>query len=105
MKVMEDTDVLQHLLEVEKQAALLVDDAQVEADRRIREAEEQHRLAYDGVYRGLMADLETEYQKKVEAANSEYDQSLAEYRRTFEEMPKDGGAFSSLAFSLLVRNK
>ena len=102
---MEDTDILQHLLEVENQAAALVDDAQAEADRRIKEAEEQNRLAYDEAYQKLTADLEAEHQKSVEAAKTEYDRSLDEYRRSLDTMPREEGAFSALAFSLLVKEK
>jgi len=99
---MEDRDVLQHLLEIEGQAAVLVDDAQAEADRRVKEAEEQNRLAYDGEYQKIVKELEAVCQKEVEAAKAEYDKSLDEYRMSLDSIPKDSGAFSSLAFSLLV---
>jgi vacuolar-type H+-ATPase subunit H len=99
---MEDRDILQHLLEVEGQAAAMVNDAQTEADRRVKEAEEQNRLAYDESYQKKIEELETEYQNKLKAAKDEYEKSLDEYRRSFEEIPRQGSVFSALAFSLLV---
>jgi vacuolar-type H+-ATPase subunit H len=99
---MEDKDILQHLLEIEGKAAALVNDAQAEADKRIKEVEEQNRLAYDGEYQKLMAELETEYKKELKAARAEYDKSLDEYRQNLGAMPRDNSAFSALAFSLLL---
>jgi vacuolar-type H+-ATPase subunit H len=99
---MEDKDILQHLLEIEGEAAVLVNDAQAEADKRIKEAEEQNRLAYDGEYQNLIAELETEYKKELNAARTEYDKFLDEYRQSLDAMPRDNGAFSALIFSLLL---
>ena len=100
---MEDTDVLQHLLGIEGQAAALVDDAQTEADRRVRAAEEQNRLAHDGAYQELTAVLEAEHQKNAAAAKAEYGQTLDEYRRSLDQMPLNNDGFSALVFSLLVK--
>ena len=102
---MEDTDVLHHLLGIEEQAAALVDNAQAEADRRVKEAEEKNRLAYDGAYRELMAVLESEHQKNAATAKTEYEQALDEYRRSLDQMPRNNDGFSALAFSLLVNEK
>ncbi|MCL1815440.1 MAG: hypothetical protein FWG27_06450 [Treponema sp.] len=99
---MEETNILQHLLEIEDQAALLVDDAQAEADRRIKKAEEQYRLSYDREYLAFMTELEAEYQKGLAVVKEEYDKSLSECRVDFDVMPRDNGAFSAFAFSLLV---
>ena len=102
---MDDSDILQHLLEIEGQAAALVDDAQAEADRRIKEAEEQNRLAFDGAYRELTGKLETEYQKIIESVKQEYNTRLEEYRASLDKIPKRNDRFSALAFSLLVEEK
>jgi vacuolar-type H+-ATPase subunit H len=102
---MEDKDILQHLLVIERQAAALVDDAQAEADRRIKEAEEHNRLAYEEKYQARIAELETEYQKKEDAVRAEYDKALDEYRLSLEDMPRDNKAFSALAHSLLFGEK
>jgi vacuolar-type H+-ATPase subunit H len=100
--IMEDKNILQHLLEVEGKAASLVNDAQEEADRRIKEAEEQNRLVFDGEYQKLTAELETECQKELDKTKAEYDKSLDEHRESLDAMPRDNNAFSAMAFSLLL---
>jgi vacuolar-type H+-ATPase subunit H len=98
---MDDTDVLQHLLTIESQASTLVDDAQAEADKRLKSAEEQNRASYDGQYQDLVKQLEEEHRKQLEAVKSGYEQALEEYRSSLDSMTMNEGAFSTLAFSLL----
>lgn len=102
---MDDPDILQHLLEIENQAAVLVDDAQAEADRRIKNAEEQNRLVFDTAYRELTGALEAEYQKTADSVKSGYDIQLNEYRQSLDSMPKQNERFSALVFSLLMEEK
>jgi vacuolar-type H+-ATPase subunit H len=99
---MDDNNILQHLLEIEGKAAVLVNDAQTEADKRIKEAEEQNRRVYDGEYQKLIAELEASHKKELKAAKTEYDKSLEEYRQSLDAMPRNSDAFSALAFSLLL---
>jgi vacuolar-type H+-ATPase subunit H len=101
----EDTDVLRHLLEVEAEAAALVDSAQAEADRRLKECEEQSRARFDGEYRRLVDSLETEYKNRLEAARTEYRAGLDEYRKSLDATPVDPAAFSRLAGELLFGGK
>ena len=102
---MEDSDILQHLLEIEEQAATLVDDAQAEAVRRLKEAEEQNRLIFDEAYRKLMAELEAKYQKSFDFAKTEYSKLLDEFRENLNRISKNNVGFSALAFSLLTEKK
>ena len=102
---MNDTDILQHLLEIEGQAATLIDDAQAKADQRIKEAEEQNRLVFDESYQKLTAELETEYQQSVNTIKSEYNQLLDQYRSDLAGMPRQNEEFFALAFSLLMENE
>jgi regulator of protease activity HflC (stomatin/prohibitin superfamily) len=101
----EDTDVLRHLLEIEAEAAALVDSAQAEADRRLKECEEQNRARYHEEYRHLVDSLEKEYKQKLEAARAEYRAGLDEYRKSLDAMPVDPSAFSRLAAELLFGGK
>jgi vacuolar-type H+-ATPase subunit H len=101
-KTMEDTGVLQHLLEIESQASVLVDDARAEADKRIKTAEEQNRLRYDKQYQDLVQKLEAEYLEQVQAVRAEYRQSLEEYRKSLDFIPLDRAAFSALVSQLLT---
>ena len=102
---MDDKDILQHLLEIEGQAAALVDDAQAEADRRVKAAEEQNRLAYDQSYQVLIAGLNKEYRKASEDVKTEYNKLIDQYRTSLKGMPMQNERFSGLAYSLLVDGK
>jgi len=77
---MHNDEVLGHLLEIESEAAALVDDAQAEADRRITEAEKQNRSAYDERYREKNKMLERELLKTKESALQQYRQELETYK-------------------------
>ena len=98
---MEDTDILQHLLEIEAQAAALVDGAQAEADKRIKAAEEENRLRYEEQYRACIAGLEGQSQTERAAVKAEYEAALEGYRSGLDGLALDRGAFNALAFSLL----
>ncbi|MCL1812204.1 MAG: hypothetical protein FWG29_01640 [Treponema sp.] len=102
---MDDPDILRHLLEIENQAAILVDDAQAEADRRTKEAEEKNRIVFDESYQKLASELEAEYLNSVDAVKHEYNKILDEYRASLDSMPQQNENFSSLAFSLLMEEK
>jgi vacuolar-type H+-ATPase subunit H len=102
---MDDSGILQHLLEIEGKAATLVDGAQAEADRRIKEAEEQNRLAFDEAYQKLTVELEEEYKKSIDAVKAEYEKNLDEYRAGLENMPKNQEEFSALLRSFLADKK
>jgi hypothetical protein len=98
----EDAGVLRHLLEIEAEAAALVDGAQAEADKRLKESEEQNRASYEEEYRRLVSSLETGYKNGIEAARAEYRASLDEYRKSLDVMPVDRAAFFRLAGKLLI---
>lgn len=99
---MEDSDILRHLLDIEARAAALVDEAQAEADRRIRAGEEENRLFYEEQYQNLAEELDADYRAAMEAARAEYRRSLDEYRAGLDALALDHGAFEALAFSLLL---
>jgi vacuolar-type H+-ATPase subunit H len=102
---MEDQDVLQHLLEIESQATILVNDAQAEAGRRIKETEEKNRSRYDMSYRSLVEDLDREYGKNIKAVREEYRLELDAYRENLDRMPVNEEGFSALASLLLFGEK
>jgi len=93
------------LLEIEAQASTLVDDAQAEADRRIKESEEANRARYDESYKKLIEELEADYKTKLAAVRTAYQADLDGYRAGLDAMKADTGAFNALASSLLLGRK
>jgi vacuolar-type H+-ATPase subunit H len=98
-------DVLQHLLEIETQAAALVDDAQIEADKRIKASEERNRERYEEEYRRRVEQLEAEYREKIGIAKVEYQAKLDVYRKNLDAMTLYFNDFSCLAEKLLFGDR
>ena len=99
---MEDPGILQHLLEIEARAAALVDDAQAEADRRIKAGEEARRVRCEEQYQALLASLEENYRRESAAARTEYEAILEGWRQSLDRLPLDQRAFAELASSFLL---
>ena len=102
---MDDREVLQHLLEIENQAAALVDDAQAEADRRVSEGEKQNRARYDEIHKAEVKTLEVVFAESVAVIKENYRKQLEEYHESLKNMPLDTGAFLSLAERFLIFGK
>jgi hypothetical protein len=101
----ETGDILQHLLAVETRAAALVDDAQAEADRRIKASEEQNRERYEEAYRLRLENLEAEYREKIGVVKAEYQANLEAYRKSLDAMTLHIDEFSCLAEKLLFGDR
>jgi hypothetical protein len=90
-------DVLRRLLKVESEAALLVDDAQAEADRRIAEGERESRARYEQRHGREAERLDGDYAGAVEAIKEDYRKQLDAYRESLNAMPVRKDAFFALA--------
>lgn len=99
-----DRDVLRRLLQVESEAAVLVDDAQAEADRRVAEGEKESRARYDRRYSQEAALLDEDYARTVLAIQEDYRKQLDEYRKSLDAMPVRKGVFFALAERLLFED-
>jgi F0F1-type ATP synthase membrane subunit b/b' len=96
-----DRQVLGHLLQIEAEAAALVDDAQAEADRRIAEGERQNRARYDEQYGREAAELEQGYDKEVAAVKADYQHQIDGYRKSLDAITVNRDRFSALMDALL----
>jgi len=81
---MDDKNILQHLLDLEKQAAALVDEAQAEADRRMSEGEKKYRIRCDEFYTRELEALEKSYAENNTAVKESYQKQLEEYRESLK---------------------
>ncbi|MDR2739165.1 MAG: hypothetical protein LBB68_04970 [Treponema sp.] len=100
-----EQNVLNHLLKVESQASALVDEAQVEADRRVVENEKNSRACYDERYSLEAAELNGEYEKAVLAVKEDYKRQLEAYRGSLAAMPVHADTFSRLADTLFFGDR
>jgi hypothetical protein len=100
-----ERDVLTRLLKVESDAAVLVDEAQAEADRRIAEGEKANRARYDERYSREAALLDEEYARTVLSIKEEYQKQLDAYRESLKDMPVHKDAFFALVERLLFEGR
>jgi len=90
---MENT--LDHLLKIEAEAASLLNGAQEEADRRIRESEEKNRNAYEERYRVETQTREADLKKEMDRLKDQYQKELEDYRQQISGINFDMRRFST----------
>ncbi|GHV53554.1 hypothetical protein AGMMS49579_12530 [Spirochaetia bacterium] len=100
-----DRQVLGHLLQIEAEAAALVDDAQAEADRRIAEGERQNRSRYDEQYGKEAAELEQGYEKTTAAVKADYQHQIESYRKSLDAITVNRDRFNVLMDDLLGKGR
>ena len=98
---MDEQDVLQRLLGVEKMAAELVLEAQAAADAKVADSDHAARTEYDDAYARRLSELEAEWKNKTESIDSEYRLALDAYQTELEAKPVHEREFSQLAAKLL----
>ena len=99
---MDNDEILNHLLKIESEAAMLVNDAQTEADRRVTEAEKQCRSAYEERYQTELTRLEGEFQKYREQIRRQYLEEIDAYRKKVSSVNIDTEAFAALMDRLIA---
>lgn len=96
-----EIDAINHLLEVEKNASALINDAAQEADRRLSDAHSKYNAAYKQRYDAVTAELEVEYQTNHTQIAEKYQKEIDTYKESLAAKPQNYEAFSSLLDSLL----
>ncbi|MCL2277259.1 MAG: hypothetical protein FWC21_05115 [Treponema sp.] len=76
---MVSTNTLDHLLEVEASAAALVNDARIEADRRIRENEERNRALFDEKIKSVIQNNQSLLNSEIQKIKDDYNKTLDDY--------------------------
>ena len=93
---MGNVNTLDNLLQIETQAAALVNDAQAEADRRIHESETKNHTAYEECFRAKVQKLETLLKEEKEKTKKRYQDELDDYRKKISTVDADYERFSVL---------
>jgi regulator of protease activity HflC (stomatin/prohibitin superfamily) len=98
----DDESVLKHLLDLEAEAAALVEGAQAEAERRVLEGEKVCRARYDETYSAEAAGLQAVYDNQISSFKEDYKKQLETFRNSLNEMPVNKKQFSALAERLFL---
>jgi len=97
-------NVLDHLLEVEAEAAALVAGAQSEADRRIHENEEKNRVVFEDRLKEEIHKQETALKKEKEEIKAGYQTALNDFREGIKNVSADEQRFCALLNEYLTGN-
>lgn len=96
-----EIDAINHLLEVEKSASALIDDAAQEVDRRLSQAHAKYNSEYKARYDEIAANLEAEYKKNHQQISEKYQNEIDSYKESLSAKPQNYEAFSSLLDKLI----
>ncbi|MCL2765995.1 MAG: hypothetical protein FWD40_12080 [Treponema sp.] len=96
-------NTLEHLLQIEAEAAALVNSAQEEANRRLRENEEKNRIFYEERLKTEMQIRQASLEKEKEKINEQYQKELNEYRNEIEYINADTQKFNALFNSYIKK--
>lgn len=91
---MPSKDILDKLFGVERQAEALIDEASIEASRRVSTAKEAAEIAFKASYEALVKAAETDRIAAEAAADAEHRAAIDAYKSRLEGAPLDRGAFS-----------
>jgi len=94
---MDNSEVLGHLLKIESEAAILVNEAQAEADKRIAESEKLNKASYENHCRAKSEKLEKELSELIKLAQKNYRDELESYKEK-----KSAASIDFKNFSLLL---
>ena len=96
-----EIDAINHLLEVEKNASALINDAAQEVDHRLSEARVKYNSEYKARYDQIAASLEAEYQTNHNSIAEKYQKEIDSYKESLEAKAQNYEAFSSLLDKLI----
>jgi regulator of protease activity HflC (stomatin/prohibitin superfamily) len=94
---MDEQQTLAHLLEVEKNAAGIVEEAQTEANRLINENERDCRAVYERSFAQRLTEIEADFNRKIKESDAAYQIKLEEYKQSLAAIVPDKEAFFALA--------
>ena len=96
-----ELDAINHLLEIERDAAVLIDDAKIEADKRIASAKNQYNTQYKSKYDEIVKDLDSKYNTSIDEISDKYNKEIDAYKTQLEEKQQNEASFNSLLDKLL----
>lgn len=97
----DEVDIIEHLLEVERESSQMILDARQEADKIIAESRARAETSFKEQYDSILKDLEQKEASAKEEISKRHEEQLSEYKKSLASAEKDEKAFRSLLDSLL----
>lgn len=96
-----ELDALNHLLEIEKQANSLIDEASIESSKRLSNAKKEYNQKFSYEYDKINNQLEENFKIESEKIIKEYQNIIEEYKNKIISKKQDYNAFSQLLEKLI----
>lgn len=97
----ESMDIIQHLLEVEKEAVQMQLDAQKQADEKIARARSESDARYKSACAENAKVLESEEKARIQQINDNHSQQIESFKASLESSSKSPEAFNSTIEKML----
>lgn len=96
-----EIDVINHLLQVEKDSALMIDEALQESEKRLAKARAEFNTIFKEKYDKGISELETKFQKDSEASVKSHEKILNDFKSNLENKNQNVEAFNKVLDSIL----
>ena len=97
----EEVDIIQHLINIEKDAAQMLSDAKVQADKKIAEARFEAENSFKEKYAEVSKRLSAEEESEKKECDTSHAEVVRQYKDKLSSTAKDVKAFNSLLDELL----
>ena len=101
----EEINVISHLLSVEKNASVLIDNTVKEADSRTTQARNQANSQFKSEYDKCLSLMEADYEKTIQQRKAEHEDELEQFKSDLKSRTRDYDAFNKLLDKLLQQKK
>ena len=101
---MGETDVIGHLIDIEREDSEVLFDAQEKSDAAVAAAKSEAEAEYKSGYESIVKELESNYEQNQAKITGEYSDLLQKFEEKIKSAPKDVSGFNSLLDDLLFGN-
>lgn len=92
----EENNVLIHLIQVEKDASCLIDEALKDAETKLSQSRSDYNQKYKEKYEAIVTELEERFREKTAELKNEHEKCIQEFKDSLINKNQDKQAFNSL---------
>lgn len=101
----DESEVIKLLLNFEKEASLIVDEAMVESEKRISNAKSTANSDFQRKYESIVQDMEADYNQKILEIENNHTKKLEEYKNSLETKNQNKQAFFTFVDSVFFNTE
>ncbi len=96
-----ELDAIKHLLEIEKQASKMIEDAKIESEKKLSEAKSKFNSEYKEKYDMLVKELEENFNKQKDAIVKKHNEQILSFKNSWQEKQLNVEAFNKYLDKIL----